>query len=178
MNEPIPADFDAGAPENIPVKLDALALKKQKKAEELAEAKAFGQFGVKVMKIKAKAKAVLGKYADGLGIKNIAHGRIFLAGEHASEFIEQMDAIIKDLQSKVPSCDPEVIATFIRLKLDANKQLLESGEAHLRADRFAVPVNEAGMTNVSFPAGQSMVIATGSKGSNPVQQIEDMKPSG
>lgn len=174
--DPLPTDFDAGPPEDVPVKPDAVALKKSKKAAALAEAKAFEQFGNKVMKIRAKALSVIGAYAEEFGIRTIAHGRILMAGERANEFIDQMDAIIKDLQAKTPPCDPDVIATFIQLKLEANKQLMASGEAHLSADKNAAPAQEKGMTSVSFPSGQPMVIATGPKSLTPDNQIEDAKP--
>jgi len=160
MSEEVAVTFEAGQPETVAVALDDRAVRRQRRASRIAEAKAYEQLGQRVLKFKAKKFGSVGDYiVSALGVKKVGHGTIISASENADQHIQQCDALVKELLSKDPPCDPDVIVALMQLARDFNQQLLDSGEAHLRIDRQPVAAPEGDKLSLPFPAGTPMVIA-------------------
>lgn len=160
----------------INVKLDAY---NKKKALELAEAKAYSALGVQVIKIKTSALAKIGAFAMRLGIKQVGHGKIVKGGGTAEDAVEEIDAIIKELREKDEPCDPGIIVALLQAKLAFNRQVLDSGEMHLRADRTASDDKNTGEIRVPFPSGSNVMFGVSNPQSPPAPaQIEEAGTKG
>jgi hypothetical protein len=61
----------------------------------------------------------------------IGHGQLVISGETAIQAIGVLDRKIAMLLNEEPR-DFETLLELMRLKADFNRQLLESGKAHLR----------------------------------------------
>jgi hypothetical protein len=141
----------------------------------LAEAKALAQFGIKTYRIKARTQAALGDVAQKLGAKKLGHGKIMVASENAEEVISRIQDYIEELRASDPPCDPKVIIDLMHLLRDFNKQLLETGQSHIDADRATAGLVETANLNIPFPAGTPMVVAI--KTGTPQNSIEPPEPN-
>lgn len=162
-SENLPVTFDTGEPTEIAVTLDDRAIARQNRAARLAEARAYEQMGQRLLKFKAKKFGAVGDYIiNKLGVKKVGHGTIISASENADDSIRNCDAVIKELMERTPPCDPEVIVGLMQLKRDFNRQLLDSGEAHLKIDRQTIGVTEGSPSlSMPFPQGTPVTISVG-----------------
>lgn len=171
---PVPINWQEDDPISLQVTLsEKLAKQKARQQIALAEAQAFKQLGSAVIKVKAKTHAALGKYADKIGIKSIGLGRILLAGDNADSAFAELDDIIRQLMTSDPPTPPDVIASFVQLKRDFNRQLMESGEAYIRADKSPSEDNKGNSLSLPFPAGSQLAVAIGPSKPKEVKQIDD-----
>lgn len=159
-------NFDPGEVTDVAVR------KKYKDA--LIEAKAFEQFGGKVIKIKMKSIAAIGSDLDKLGAKKIGHGRIVVSAEDAASAIAICDERIAAYSEADPPVDPQIIVALLEVRLGYTRLMLDSGKAHIDAEKQLAAVNRT-TSNIamSFPQGQPMVVAV--KATN---SIEDTPPQG
>lgn len=158
--ENLAVTFEEAPAETVEVALDERALARQRRAARLADARAYEHLGQRLLKFKAKKFGEVGNYiVEKLGVKKVGHGTIISASENADQHIQQCDALAKELLARDPPCDPEVIVALMQLARDFNRQLLDSGEAHLRIDRQPNVDPKADTLSVPFPAGTPMMIA-------------------
>lgn len=141
------------------LKLDPLKRKKYTKA--LREVNAFAVLGSKVLRIKAEALASIGDCIQKMGVKKIGHGKILVASEHAEESLDQLDGIINQEMEKGDKCDVDRIIALMQLKKEFNRQILESGHAHIAADRQPAPAPPAGGPQMAFPPGTPVAVMIG-----------------
>lgn len=161
----LPVEFkaDPGGPVNVSVVPSTKNPKgkghpKKSVSKKLADAKTFHALGLKVLKISAAAMKEIGSELGSLGVREIGHGRIFLAGETAVESLAACDETLAQLQQRDPPCDPEAIIGVLRIKREFASLLLESGEAHIRATKQADPDAKANPMSVSFPPNSAMML--------------------
>lgn len=161
--EELAVTFNPGPPADaVAITLDDKALARQRRAARLADARAYEQLGQRLLKFKAKKFGEVGQYiVDSLGVKKVGHGTIISASENADQYIQRCDAIAKELLARQPPCDPAVIVSLMQLIRDFNRQLLDSGEAHIRVDRQPTAGLEDNKISVPFPPGTPMMIAVG-----------------
>jgi hypothetical protein len=175
--ENVSLTFDPGPTEAVQVNLDAKALARQRRMARLAEAKAYESLGQRLLKFKAKKFGAVGEYiVTKLGVKKVGHGTIISASENADQYIDRCDALIGELMAKDPPCDPEVIVALMQLIRDFNRQLLDSGEAHLKIDRQPSVAPEQNQLSIPFPQGTPMVIAMGQQQQPAQPAIEAGEP--
>lgn len=160
----------------VPIKLDKAALgklRKRRQDEQLAEAKAFQLVGSKILRINNKVLGKIGKEIEQMGVKRVAHGRIASAAENAGMSLVKCDQLIAEMQANNPALDPNVIVAMMRLQLDFNKQIIETGEAHLVADKQVTTSPAGNNLSIPFPVGQPMFVSV-----NPIPQkaIEETTP--
>ena len=105
-----------------------------------------------------KTLAAIGSDVEKLGVKQIGHGKIALAGENAHIHIERLGDLVHELQSRTPPVDPSVIVDAMALVRAFNEQLMESGKAHINADKQPVVSNTSNTLSVPFPAGTPLMI--------------------
>ena len=128
--------------------------KKQKLKQALEEAKLYEALGSKILKVKTRTYHALGQHADKLGLRLVGHGRILVAGENAeTAFQNCLDLIEAHATSGKEGSDIRVIQLMELLGM-FNKQILESGEAHIRADKQPNTAPTAKGTHMSFPRGK------------------------
>lgn len=162
VTENLPVAFDAGPSVEVPVVPDSAALKRQKRAAKLAEARAYEQLGQRLLTFKAKKYGEVGDYiVEKLGVKKVGHGTIISVSENADEYIRRCDEIVQQLLARDPPCDVEVIVAMMQLVRDFNRQLLDSGVEHIRADRQPSLQPEDNNIKVPFPAGTPVMIGIG-----------------
>lgn len=131
--------------------------------KELAKAKTFAKFGVETIRIRTKALSELGELVHELGIKQVGHGKILLASNHAEAAIDKVDELVeKELKSDKLLCHERVIA-LLELKEKFNKQLMASGAAHIAATKQTMMVAPVTGTNIAFPAGTPLMVAVGNQ---------------
>jgi len=163
MKSDLQLNYDAGEPMDVAVR--------KKYSTALTEAKAFEQFGGKIMKIKLKSLAAIGNDLDKMGAKKIGHGRIAVTGEEAEAAIAICDERIDAYRVMDPPCDPQVIIALLEVRLGYTRLILDSGKAHIDAEKQVATVNKTSNIAMSFPQGQPMMVAVQSTNS-----IEDTKP--
>lgn len=167
QHTPLPLIYDPGPDGTVAIKA--------KYKQSLAQARLYEQFGSRVLRLKAKTQAALGKDVEELGVKRIGHGKILMASDFAEEAIARISLVIMQLQQRDPPCDPDILVDLMQLQRDFNKQLLETGQAHIDAEKM-VPAQIDNSINLrTFPAGTPMVVAI-TKGKEPGKTIEDTKP--
>jgi hypothetical protein len=162
MSKPVPTTFDAGQPQEVAITpdpvMEARKRRKERLAEQMAEARVFEQFGTKILKVRMKTLAAIGSDVERLGVKQIGHGKIALAGENAHIHIERLGDLVHELQSRTPPVDPSVIVDAMALVRAFNEQLMESGKAHINADKQPAVSNTSNTLSVPFPAGTPLMI--------------------
>ncbi len=164
-------------PEQVPIKLDEKALKKLRKtknAERLAEAQAMQLVGAKILKIKTKVYAQIGAQIEKLGVKHLGYGYLSSANDNADNALAECDKLISELTTNNPGIDPEVIVSLMQLKLGFNRQIIEVGESHIRADRMAATMPPGNNLMMPFPPGQSVMVSVGPSAQ---KAIENEKPA-
>lgn len=162
MSNPITPIFDEGESEAVTVTLDAMALArkraKDRLAERMAEARELEKFGNKVMKVKLAALTAIGADVVKMGVKNIGHGKIALAGDMAHVAVEHLVDLVHDLRTREKQPEPEVIVAAMKEMRAFNQQLMDSGKAHIEADKQPVQGNTGTTVTFPFPAGTPMVV--------------------
>lgn len=162
MSNPLPTTFEEGQQEDVAVTLDLVAQArkraKDRLAERMAEARELEKFGNKIMKVKLQALTNIGADVVKMGVKNIGHGKIALAGDMAHVAVEHLVDLVHDLQTRDKPPDPEVIVAAMREMRAFNQQLMESGKAHIEADKQPVEGNKGTNITFPFPAGTPMVV--------------------
>lgn len=165
---------EPGAPSPVPVKIDeaeekkakaklALLRRKEALALQLAEAKIYEKLGAVILHVGARTLRKIGNDVAGLGIKNIGHGKIFVAGHDALiNSMARCDALIDKYMASDPPTDPDCIVGVLQMKLGFTKLLLESGEADIRSVKQADAGPEAPHLKIPFPPGKSMAVLVGS----------------
>lgn len=178
-DDTLPVTYEPGPPAEVAIKLDETAIRRAKaKARHqaaLAEARMFEQIGSKVLKIKTRTLSMLGDNVEVLGIKKIGHGKILIAGENAETAIAKLDELVEELQHKDPPCEPSVIRDYMQLRLSYNRQLMESGQAHIEADKQPSGKGDGANITIPFPAGTPMMVAVGTH-SKAIDSIENSHP--
>lgn len=167
---PLPVATRPEPPQPVLIKLDARAkakLRKRKLEEQLAEAQAFQRVGSKIIRIKERSLAKIGKEMEEMGIKRVEHGRIAYVADNASKLLVECDHKLEEMQANNPALEPEVIVTMMRLQLEFNQQILETAEAHLRAEKQITVAPSANNLSIPFPVGQPMLVSV-----SPMQQKE------
>lgn len=170
--------YDAGETINLPVVPNGKVKKKRaknpvRKRTLLAEDQAFEQMGAHVLRVKLRTQAMLGKYAEKLGIKSIGAGRILLAGDNAESAVQNLDEIIQEMWSSSPPVPADTIATFLQVKCAFNRQLMDSGEMYLKSERAVNNDNKGSDFRMSFPAGSPVAVAVGTHDQTKPAQIEE-----
>lgn len=162
--QPVPVQYDPGSKTDLPIKIDPKTAKKLavklKKASESADAKTAELLGSKVIRIKTKHLAKLGKYAGSMGIKDIGHGRLLSIGSNADKSIAVCDAIVHELLTS-GECDPDFLIAVMQLKRDFNSQLIDIATSHLKADKSGSGDSYDAKIVATFPCGQPGMIAVG-----------------
>jgi hypothetical protein len=152
----------------------AIAIRaKERAAAAMVKAKTFEQFGMKVIRVKAKAEAAIGKYAQQMGIKQMGHGKVVIVGDIAREAIDTITDIIEEMRARVPPCDPEIILELLQTQRDFSRLLLDTGQAHLQADRNANAASDAGKIAIPFAQGTPLMVAIGKSPTEITQEVED-----
>lgn len=174
MKQIMSVDYDPGPSKEINISLDKWTKRKLKRKAEIEE---YAKFGVRMLKLQAKTSALVGKYADRLGIKHVGYGKILSASDHAESTIDELDSIIEELRKQEPPAESSTIAVFMQLKRDFTRLLMESGEAHINASNQAQADKKAGIIQLPFPIGQPMAVVMGQTKPEIPQQIEPPKSS-
>lgn len=157
-SEQLPVNFDTGEATDVYIQ--------RKYKRDLSRAKAMEQFGQKVMRIKMKALAAMGDSAEKLGIKKIGHGKILIAGDTAEEAISRIDELIEQHQE-----DGGTVVSLMEIRLGYTRLMLDSGKAHIDAEKQVTAINKTANITIPFPAGNPMVVAV-----KQTNAIEDIKP--
>ena len=140
----------------------AIAIKaKERAANALTKAKTFEQFGMRVIKVKAKAEAAIGEYAQKLGIKQLGHGKVVIVGDVAQQAADTIAEVIEEMRARVPPCNPDVLVELLQAQRDCLRLLLDIGQAHLQADRQANAPSDAGKIAIPFAQGAPVMVAIG-----------------
>jgi len=159
---PLPTTFDEGPAQAVAVTLDAMALARKRARERLlermAEARELEKFGNKVMKVKLAALTAIGADVVKMGVKNIGHGKIALAGDMAHVAVEHLVDLVQDLRTRENPPEPEVIVAAMKEMRAFNQQLLDSGKAHIEADKQVIQGHTGTTVTFPFPAGTPMVV--------------------
>lgn len=162
MSNPLPTTFDEGQQEDVAVTVDLVAAAKKRAKdrilERMAEARELEKFGNKIMKVKLKALNDIGADVVKMGVKNIGHGKIALAGDMAHVAVEHLVDLVHDLRTGEKQCEPEVIVAAMKEMRAFNQQLMDSGKAHIEADKQLVQGNTGTNITFPFPAGTPMVV--------------------
>ncbi len=162
MSEPVPTEFNEGEEVEIPVQLDAVAVRRkrhrQRMAERASNARAFEQVGMRVMKIRVKSLSAVGVDIEKHGIKHYGHGVIAHSGEQAQILIDELGDIVQELRARTPAVDPQIIIDAIALQRQLNEQLMESGKSHINATKQVESDNKGPQLTVPFPAGTPLMI--------------------
>lgn len=127
---------------------------KQKLKEELEDAKLFEALGSKIIKVKTRTYHALGQHAEKLGIKCVGHGRILVAGENAEKAFRACTELIESHATSGKEGSDIRVIQLLELLSVFNKQILESGEAHLRADKQPSNALPTKGVNMAFPRGK------------------------
>lgn len=153
-------------PAVVPIQKDAKMLAQEKRARtrahlkaRLADAKVYETLGGKVLKLSAKTINSVGTEVTALGFKNIGHGKIFIAGDHATTAIGECDAIIADLRAQDPPVDPDRLIGMMQVKLGLIRALMDSGELHIKAGTQAESAPNGKAISIPFPANHNLGIA-------------------
>lgn len=149
------------------------ALRQAKAAARLEEAKGLQLMGAKVLKIRISVLAKIGEQIAKLGVKHLGYGYLASANENADNALAECDKFIAGFIANSKGVDPDVIVTLMQLKRDFNKQIIEVGENHIRADRNIGVAPTGNNLMMPFPAGQSVTVSV-----NPsaIGQIENGNP--
>lgn len=166
--EELPVLFGQEVGSLVPIKPDKNAKKRFNKS--LAEAAAFAKFGARVIRIKTDAYALTGAHLRMLGVKDIGHGKLLSSSEHADDSIAVLDDIVQQLLKKGLDADHKLVLEVMQLKKEFNKQLIETANSHINADKQLPGVPMVGGPNIAFPAGTPLVVAIGKP---PPQSVED-----
>lgn len=116
------------------------------------------QLGQKVIKVKTRVLQRLGEHLEHCGARIVGHGRIVLAGNNADDAFVRCGEYIDKLIAASNPLNGDVIVELFKLQGVFNKQILESGEAHLKADRSLEAHNTGGQMKQAFPAGGTLVV--------------------
>jgi hypothetical protein len=174
MSNPLPTTFEEGQTEDVSITLDAASAArkraKERLAERMVEARELEKFGNKVMKVKLAALTAIGADVIKMGVKNIGHGRIAVSGDLAHSCTEYLVDLVHDLRSREKPPAPEVIIAAMKEIRAFNQQLMDSGKAHIDADKQAVQSNTGTNITFPFPAGTPMVVGIAPQKS---MQVED-----
>jgi len=136
---------------------EKIARRRKQLREEAEEARLFETLGSKVMRVKLRTLKALGDQADSLGLQHIGHGRLVVAAENAERIFTRCGDLAEQIvQGKYPA-DPSVLLALLELQRDFNKQIIETGEAHLKGIRQPESKPSAGDQYVVFPPGNQMV---------------------
>jgi len=166
----------------VPVTFEAqdvipISVKADKMKSRLEEAKMLSKLGASIVRVKNKSMAVIGKHMEELGIKQIGHGRIAIAGDNAEVAVAKIGAYVDHLMAQ-PNVSPEVIAIWMELQKDFNRQIMDSGEMHIKASAVAESDGNNKSISLPFPAGSQVAVAIGPPIVEQVKQIESSeKPS-
>lgn len=162
MSNPLTPTFDEGQSEDVAITLDLVsAARKRAKdrlTERMAEARELEKFGNKVMKVKLAALTAIGADVVKMGVKNIGHGKIALAGDMAHVAVEHLVDVIHELKTRKKPCEPEAIVAAFKEMRQFNQQLMDSGKAHIEADKQPIQGNTGTSITFPFPAGTPMVV--------------------
>lgn len=167
---------DNAAPVGPSMKLEAgeeKTLKQARAAQRLEEAQGLQLVGAKVLKIRISVLAKAGEQIAKLGVKHLGYGYLASANDNADNALAECDKLIAGLLANGGGVDPDVIVSLMQLKLGFNKQIIEVGENHLRADRNIGVAPTGNNLMMPFPAGQSVTVSV-----NPsaIGQIENGNP--
>lgn len=162
MSNPLTPTFTEDQAQDVAVTLDAMALAKKRAKdrlmERMAEARELEKFGNRVMKVKLAALTAIGADVVKMGVKNIGHGKIALAGDMAHVAVEHLVDLVHDLRTREKPPEPEVIVAAMKEMRAFNQQLMDSGKAHIEADKQPVQGNTGTSISFPFPAGTPMVV--------------------
>lgn len=159
---PLPTAFDGGQSEAVAVTLDAAAAARKRAKdrlnERMAEARELEKFGNKVMKIKLAALTAIGADVVKMGIKNLGHGKIALSGDTAHVLVDYLVDCVRDYRSNDKAPTLEAITAALKQVGTFNQQVMDSGKAHIEADKQVVQGNTGTNITFPFPAGTPMVV--------------------
>lgn len=158
MSDELPVDFTPGEQTSVPVQLDEAAQKKKERMEMLAM---YPELGSKVLKVKARALASIGKQIETMGVKKIGLGSLAAANEAALANLINCNEYANKLLDE-NGC-PETIIAIRQLQKQFGDQLIEVAQTYLDADKNAGGANTDKPLSMVFPSGQQMVVAINSK---------------
>ena len=161
--------------DDIPVEFQKQPAKHPKKKEKLAiaNAQAFAQFGVQVLRVKARVLAALGKEAEQCGIKQIGHGKILLASDNAEAAINTLGGIVEKLLTAAPTPDYAMVVEIMRLQKEFNGQLILTAQSHFAIDKQPSNGLAANSVTVAYPSGSPVMVGIGK-----TQAAIEQKPAG
>lgn len=160
MSEELPVEFNEVEPAEVPVKLDAKAQRKKERLELLAT---YPELGSKVLKIKAKDLAAIGRQIELVGTKKVGLGSLAVSNEAAVENMMKCAEYVKMLEAKGFDGCPDAIIAILQLQKQLGDQLIEVAQTYLDADKQIGNGKAEKPASLVFPSGQSMVIAVNSK---------------
>jgi hypothetical protein len=162
MSNPLPTTFDEGQSEAVAVTLDAIALARKRAKDRLmqrmAEARELEKFGNKVMKIKLSALTAIGADVRKMGIKDLGHGKIAISGDTAHVLVDYLVDCVREYRSSDKAPSLEAITAAMKQVSIFNQQVMDSGKAHIEADKQVVQGNTGTNITFPFPAGTPMVV--------------------
>jgi hypothetical protein len=112
-----------------------------------------------VIKIKRRNVLSLARYAQRIGVMNIAVGQILVAGGSAHEAIFRLSDLIQTLVERDDRRDLKEIAELMRLQVSFGRLALDSGVALHRADKEVSDSPPVAGRRIPFPAGTQMSFA-------------------
>ncbi len=134
---------------------------------EMEEAQLFEQLGQKVIRVKTRTLKAIGDHLQACGVRTIGHGRIVVSGENADRAFVRCGEYVEQLAAKDPLLARDAIVELMRLQAIFNKQILECGEAHLKADRLP-DVPQKGLSQPqAFPPGGVAVFVNAAPAAQP-----------
>lgn len=173
MSDELPVEFNEGQATSVPVQLDEKAQKKKERLELLAM---YPELGSKVLKVKAKDLAAIGKQVELVGVKKVGLGSLAVSNEMVLANFLKCDAHAQKIEASGTACCDETIIAIRQLQKQFGDQLIEIAKTYLDVDKHAGNGKADKPLSMVFPSGQPMVVAINSSPKEKVDQVEKQLP--
>lgn len=165
--------------ELIPINPSELEQAKQRRRQvlkdQIDQARVFERLGSKVIKVRLKTYQALGLEVEKLGVKQVGHGKIAVSGDEAHVMASVLVDLVHQLKQKEPEKHAELIIEAAKEFRALNQQVMDSGKAHIEADKQANPDSKGQTLTIPFPAGTPIMVGVPQQ--KPVQ-VDGSNPSG
>lgn len=157
----IVAPVEAGLVQG-PLPMTSRERRKKQLKQEMEEAQLFQQLGQRVIKVKTRTLQAIGEHLHACGIRAVGHGRIVVAGENADKAFGRCAEVLDKLMEENPMVAKTAIIEVLQLQAVFNRQILEAGEAHLKADRQPESPQKGLAQMQAFPPGGAVIVVNAS----------------
>lgn len=163
QKQPLPVGFVEKPPEDVAV----INKKKEKEREKAAEKKAITrlhqQFNGAVMRVRLRKQGEAAAVMEKVGLRKVGYGLYYASGYNADEIIARIEEQIEHYMAKNSGSADEIVVELRKAQIALNAQLIQLGDSHIEATKEAA-AKGAAPVHVVFPAGQPIMVATGTHG--------------